>query len=158
MKKDNDYVIKNEDSCDQWFSGFAQTWFDEYGRQAIYQLDWTGKTTDGKQAVMELKGRDYPSTLDSAYIEAYKLKQLENARDYHGKVAYYINHWSDGVISVHRITTQDLREPKVEVKRANNYGYRAETESGKVELWMDDAWLFDGITYKLKRKPIRSVI
>ena len=158
MKKNNGYVENREDDCDQWFSGFAQTWFSEYGRQAIYQLDWTGKTTDGKNAVMELKGREYPSTFDTAIIECYRLKQLENARDYHGQVAYYINHWTDGVISVHRISVKDLREPKISIKRANNPGYQAETESGKAELWMDDAWLFDDKTYKLKRKPIRSII
>ena len=158
MKKDNEYVERKEEDCDSWFSGFAMTWYADYGRQDIYQLDWTGKTKDGKDAVMELKGREYPSTFKTAYIEAYKLKQLENARDYHGKVAYYINHWADGVISVHRISLQDLREPKVEVKRANNRGYKAETESGKVELWMDDAWLFNDQTYECIRYPKKSVI
>lgn len=155
LVKNNGYVIDCEDDDNSWFSGFAECRFAEAGRQPDYYIDWSGKTMDGKECVMELKGRKYKhDDFEDAVIECYKLKELENQRDYHGKVAYYINHWNDGIISIHRIAVQDLREPQIEVMHAMNKGYGGRTESGKAHLDMRDAWLFneDG---KCVRPPIR---
>lgn len=156
MTKDNDYCLTQEASCDNWFEGFAKHFFAEAGRQEDFAIDWTATTKNNISAVIELKERYYPSTLPTAWIECYKLKQLENQRDYHDKLALYINKWNDNVISVHVIDKEHLREYNVTIQRAGNKGYQSTTESGKAELDMRDAFLFDATTYKPIRQPIHE--
>ena len=152
-----------ESDCNQWFSGFASHFFSEAGRTPAYEIDWSGYTRDGREAAIELKTRKYSSDkITAPYIECSKLLKLIMAGYYEGKVPFYINHWEDNRISVHRLLPTDPR-PSTEMKRlqAKNPGVKDSngkakiTESLKCELNMDDAWLFDGTTYQKVRGPIR---
>ena len=162
-KLDENYSNKSENECDRWFSGFASVWFTDADRTPRYHpIDWSGNTHDGRLAAMELKTRTYPSTMKTAFIECSKLLKLIMAGYYEDKVPFYINHWEDNRISVHRLLPTDPR-PSTEMKRlqAKNPGVKDSngkakiTESLKCELNMDDAWLFDATTYKKIRGPIR---
>lgn len=152
-----------ESECNTWFSGFAAANFSEAGRQEDYEIDWSGVTKSGNECVMELKTRKYRSSMPTAFIEGSKLLPLIMACYYDGKVPFYINRWTDNVISVHRLLPTDPKPIVNKTKRvAKNPGIKDSdgkatvTESLKCELLMDDAWLYDATDYHLKRKPIRN--
>ena len=153
-KLDENYSNKSELECDRWFSGFASVWFTDADRTPRYHpIDWSGNTHDGRIAAIELKTRNYDSTMKTAWIESSKLLRLLMAGYYEDKVPLYINHWSNNRISVHRLLPEDPL-PLASQKRAKNPGMgNVYTETLKCELDMDDAWLFDDKTYKLIRGP-----
>lgn len=162
IKLDPTTANSGESDCNQWFSGFASHFFSEAGRTPAYEIDWSGFTRDGKEAAIELKTRHFPSTMNTAFIECSKLLKLIMAGYYDGKTPFYINHWDDNKISVHRLLPTDPK-PITQMKRlqAKNPGVKGDdgkatvTESLKCELLMDDAWLFDATTYQKVRGPIR---
>ena len=156
-KLDENYSNKSELECDRWFSGFASVWFSDADRTPKYHpTDWSGKTHDGQLACIELKTRTYPSTMDTAWIESSKLIRLLMAGYYEDQVPLYINHWNDGVISVHRLGPDDP-VPCLNMQRAKNPGMgNVYTETLKCELNMDDAWLYDDKTYKLIRGRVHE--
>ena len=143
--KDKAYVINKEDENDSWFSGFAENWLDAAFRQDPYQIDWSG-TSKGKNCVIELKTRDVPSTqYKTAFIEAYKASQLLYEYIMNGNAPFYINHWTDDVISVWNLAK--LPEmPQMRRIRAYNNELHQYTETEKYELPMSQAKLYNATT------------
>lgn len=134
-------IVKNENN---WFVGFAETRFSKYAQNEKFSWSWSAKLQDGQGVAIAVDEKQCPSTADKyLWADASKVMMVETARDYHGKFGQYICRWSDGVISLHRISMTDLREPEFD-------------ESGHIGLNMDDAFLFDDNTFKCLRYPIRQ--